>query len=86
MSTPGVALANPAQISASLKAHVAAVLAEVPPDKHTALVAVATDRGVNLALAVRRPIGPAEMEIAAWIGKSGWDQPLTGGVSLKAVW
>jgi hypothetical protein len=79
---PGVVVAPVGLISDALQLAVANVLATVPPDKRLAFVAVATERGVNLAVAYRA--GP-HMVVAAWLGKSGWDKPLGRGVALQAV-
>lgn len=78
----GVAVTPPALISGQLKAQVAALLADVPADKHGAIVGVATEAGVNLAFAYRVD---NRLQVAAWVGKSGWAAPVSGGVTLKAT-
>lgn len=85
-TTVGVAYAEPGIIDHAIKAQVAEALASVPDGKKSALVMVATNKGWNSAFAAR--IGGG-MQVVAWIGKSGWDQPFTGtskGVYLKGAW
>lgn len=85
-TTLGVAYAEPGVVSASIKAQVASALAEIPADKRSAIVAVATERGWNAAVAARLGGG---MQVVAWVGKSGWDKPLSGttkGVYVKGAW
>lgn len=82
----GVAYADPGVIDAAIQRQVAQALGSIPADKRSALVMVATEKGWNSAVAAR--IGGG-MEVVAWIGKSGWDRPLTGtsqGVYLKGAW
>lgn len=83
----GVAYADPGVIAGSIKAQVSAALAEIPPDKRAAIVAVATEKGWNAAVAAR--VGP-HMQVVAWMGKSGWDRPLLDGVAkgvyVKGAW
>lgn len=73
----------PGPIASMLKAQVHAALAEIPEGKQGALVAVATESGVNLVVAHR--VGE-KFRVAAWIGKSGWDKPINGGVEIRASW
>jgi hypothetical protein len=79
---PGVVLAPPELISDAIKMAVANVLAAIPSDKHAAIVGIATRSGVNLAVAYRLD---DRFEVAAWVGKAGWDHPLGAGVQLQAV-
>lgn len=78
-AAPGVvySLPPPAGISASLEAAVARAVAAIPPDRTGALIGVATQRGMNLVVAARDASG--DLRAQAWIGKSGWDTPLTQG-------
>lgn len=77
---PGVAVVPESLISDALKAQVALVLAEVPADKTGAIVGIKTARGGNLAFAYRIN---GVLQVAAWVGKSGWDQPIDRGVAVK---
>jgi hypothetical protein len=69
-------------ISASIERHVQRALAEVPAGKNGALVAVATEGGVNLAVAHR---AGDDWTVAAWIGKD-WRGPVEGGAYVKRTW
>ena len=80
--TPGVVIAPPHMISDSTKSAVATVLAAIPPDKRGAIIGIATGAGMNVAVAVK--VGD-HFQVEAWIGKSGWDQPLDRGVAVQAV-
>lgn len=78
-------------ISSQLKAQVDKVLAPLDEDRsvQTVILGIATEKGVNLAVASRVGDGPNPWEIGAWIGKSGWEQPLRegweGGVAIRKV-
>lgn len=79
----GVVVQPSYAISDSIKAQVARVLAEVPADKHAAIVTVATMSGVNVAFAYRVN---DTLQVAAWVGKSGWaGGPIDGGAVVKAT-
>lgn len=69
-------------ISASIRDAVARELGALPPDAKGAIVAVATTRGVNLAFAYKLDAG---WNVAAYVGKSGWDRPIEGGVVVQKV-
>jgi hypothetical protein len=73
----------PGPIASSIKSAVHDALRLIPPDKNGALVAVATENGVNLAVAHRS--GSGNFEVAAWIGKS-WGEALSGGAAIRASW
>ena len=70
-------------IASMLKQQVHAALAEIPEGKQGALVGIATEHGVNLAVAHRSKDG--RWVTAAWIGKD-WQGPIRGGVEVRAVW
>ena len=80
----GVIVTPGSDIRGAIRAEVAKVLAEIPPDKTGAIVAVATPRGVNLAVAAKTAQG---WEVAAWIGKSwGQGSAVDYGAQVKKTW
>ena len=79
---PGVVVTPATQIGDGIQLAVANVLAGLPPDAHGAIVGIATREGLNLAFAYRVGKG---FEVGAWVGKSGWTQPLGAGVTLRKV-
>ena len=72
----------PTTISASIRSSVAAVLGDLPKDAKGAIVGVATEKGMNLAVAYKLDSG---WSVGAWVGKSGWKQPVAGGVVVQKV-
>lgn len=80
----GVAVVTQPSISiaASIHSAVAKTLGELPPDAKGAIVAVATAKGVNLAVAWKLDKG---WDVAAYIGKSGWESPIEGGVVVQKI-
>lgn len=78
----GVVIAPARVISDSIKAAVDRTLGELPPGTHGAIVGIATDKGVNLAIAHRSDHG---WEVAAYIGKT-WTGPIEGGAFVKKTW
>lgn len=84
--TPGVVwtVPPPSGLSASISKAVAEAAAQIPPGMSGGLVAVATDKGVNLAVVQR--FGQ-HAEVTAWVGKSGWSSNgAEVGAQIKAVW
>ena len=79
----GVAVADPGVISASIQRQVAAALTAIPAGKRGALLAAVTERGVNLVVAHKVN---DNWHVAAWLGKSGWDRPIEGGVATQLTW
>ena len=79
----GVMVTPPEMISASIKRHVEQALAEIPPGKSGAMVAVATTDGVNLVFAHRTA---TDWEVAAWVGKQWRNKDLLAGVAVKKTW
>ena len=83
---PGVATVPtrdvPTTIAASIRSSVAAVLGDLPADARGAIVGVATEKGMNLAVAYKLDSG---WSVGAWVGKSGWKQPVAGGVVVQKV-
>lgn len=69
-------------ISASIREAVARELGALPDDAKGAIVGVATTKGMNLAVAYKLDSG---WNVGAFIGKSGWDQPIEGGVLVQRV-
>lgn len=81
-STTGVALnAPPVSILAQATKMVSEAVATIPPGSKGALVAIATEKGVNLALASK--VGD-HVEVTTWIGKS-WGAPIAGGAAVKVT-
>lgn len=83
---PGVvwSVQPPSGLSASIAKAVTDAAAQIPPGMSGGLVAVATEKGVNLAVVHR--FGQ-KVEVMGWIGKSGWSSKGTEiGAQVKAVW
>lgn len=80
----GVAVVHQPEVSIaqSIQTAVKKSLGELPPDAKGAIVGVATARGVNIAVAYKLDKG---WDVAAWVGKSGWDQPIEGGVVVQKI-
>ena len=70
------------QIADQIHRQVAAILGTLPEDARGAIVGVGTAKGVNLAIAYKLDSG---WRVGAYIGKSGWDQPIDGGVVVQKV-
>lgn len=85
-TTPGVlgVTAMPdSAIAASIKRQVAEATALIPEGHTVAMVGIATKRGMNLALVARKESERwGDVNVSAWIGKTGWDAPIDRGVSL----
>lgn len=83
---PGVVSLSPQQatgvISASIRASVAAALKDVPENAKGAVVAIATEKGVNLAIAYR---GERGLTVGAYVGKQ-WSRPIEGGIIVQQIW
>ena len=75
----------PSGLSASIDKAVREAVATLPKGAHGALIGVATERGANLVVAQR--LGD-HVQVAAWVGKSGWDSGpgFEVGTAIKAVW
>lgn len=83
---PGVvwSVQPPTGLSASIAKAVSDAAAQIPAGMSGGLVAVATDKGVNLAVVQR--FGH-KVEVMGWIGKSGWSSKgAEVGAQIKAVW
>lgn len=73
----------PGPIASMLKQQVHQALSEIPEGKQGALVAVATESGVNLVVAHRSRDG--RWTANAWIGKE-WTKPVSAGANVKLTW
>ena len=86
MSQPGVVALSaeqaPGIIAASIRASVAAALKDVPEGAKGALVGIATEKGVNVAFAMKYAHG---WRVETWIGKD-WHGPVKGGVVVQKIW
>lgn len=89
IALPGVATVFDVRntISADLERQVQLELDKLDAGQTTAALNVHTKRGVNIVIASR--IGE-RLTATMWVGKSGWDQPVTegweGNVSLRGSW
>jgi len=82
-ATNGVAtMVPPADLLPSITAAITKACTAIPPGRNAALVAVADQRGANVA-AVQRVND--HVTVVAWLGKS-WGKPLEGGASVMASW
>ena len=79
---PGAMVTPPDLIRASIKQAVDRALADIPPGRSGALVAVATLDGVNLAVAHKAD----DWEIVAWVGKSWQSDAFSAGAQVKKTW
>lgn len=84
---PGVVITPPAAVHIDVHDQVSKFLkTEVAPGKTVALVSLTTDRGLNFALAHKRTVTEGFLEgdwvVESWIGKSGFDKPLAGGIQV----
>ena len=74
--------APPPTILAAMLKQVDAQVAQLPPDADGALVAVATERGVNAAFVARMPHG---FEVVSWVGRTWGSQAIDAGAGVKKV-
>ncbi len=72
----------PAELITAVNGQISAALASLKPGSNGALVAIATQSGVNGAIVAKLPHG---WSTVAWLGKT-WSGPLEGGVAVKAEW
>lgn len=84
---PGVATVPVQDISSTLERLVQAELDRLDPGVTTAALNVHTKTGVNIIVASRIN---TKLTATLWIGKHGWDQPLTegwaGALSVRGTW
>lgn len=79
MTERGVAVVLTEAVHLDIQQEVATMLAGVAPGRTMAVFTIKTARGVNLAVAHK---WDHAWSTHLWIGKSGWDQPVAGGVAL----
>lgn len=74
----------PSGLSQSIARAVERVATTIPEGKSGGLVAIATERGANLAFVHR--LGEF-VQVTAWVGKSGWDSSgVEVGAEMLLVW
>lgn len=79
----GVVMAPPPPgLLASLDTQVKRLVADLPADKHGAVVTVVTTAGVNVAVMGRLN---HTWEVKGWIGKT-WGGPVEGAGEVTASW
>ena len=74
--------APPAPILGAMLRQIDAQIALLPADANGAVVAVATEAGINAAIVHR--VG-SRFQVAGFIGKR-WSTPVEGGASVKFSW
>jgi hypothetical protein len=57
----------------------------IPAGRNNALVWVATEKGVNMAIVSRHSTEKADFAIEGYIGKT-WSQPIAAGVVGSVAW
>lgn len=79
----GVAFNPPPDLHiGEILASVRQAVSQLPAEKKAALVTVATEKGVNAAIAVKLSHG---WVTTAWIGKS-WGAPVGAGATISKSW
>ena len=89
LQSPGVVTVAPAKIHLDIHDQVQKFLkTEIKDGQTVAMLQVQTDRGANLVIAHKEKVTDGFFEgdwvVESWIGKSGWDKPLEGGIQV--VW
>jgi hypothetical protein len=60
--------------------------AELTDGQTMAILSLKTDTGLNLAIAHKEKVADGFFEgdwiVEGWVGKSGWDKPLAGGIQV----
>ena len=84
IKAPGVVTVPQSAVALSIQQQAADFLRLLPPEKNGAVLNIETEKGFNLAVAHKSKGG--RWGVTTWIGKSGWDQPVSGGVSGQVVW
>lgn len=77
---PGVVTVPAKSIHIDIRREVAKVLEGVDPGETMAVLNVQTGRGINLALAHKFN---DEWQVDLYVGKSGWQSPVEGGVTVS---
>lgn len=75
----GVVTVAPQSVHQSIKAQVDNALQGVKEGKTMAILNVKTGSGLNLAVAHKLN---ENWEVISYVGKSGWQKPIDGGVSI----
>lgn len=75
----GVVTVPQASVHQSIREQVDQALRGVKAGKTMAILTVHTGSGANLAVAHKFN---DHFEVISWVGKSGWDKPVTGGVAI----
>ncbi|NBR87822.1 MAG: hypothetical protein EB141_12695 [Verrucomicrobia bacterium] len=75
----GVVTAAPQSVHLSIKEQVEAALQGVKEGRTMAILNVKTGSGLNLAVAHKFN---DQWEVITYVGKSGWQKPIEGGVSV----
>lgn len=75
----GVVTVAPQSVHQTIKAQVEDALRGVKEGKTMAVLNVKTGSGLNLAIAHKLN---DHFEVVTWVGKSGWQKPIDGGVSV----
>lgn len=81
---PGVVTVPTSVVAASIQAQALEYLRLLPPESNGAVLQIETGAGFNLAVAHKSKGG--RWGVTTWVGKSGWAQPVSGGVSAQIVW
>ena len=76
----GVVTVPPQSVHQTIKQQVDDALRGVKEGKTMAVLTVKTGAGANLAIAHKIN---DHFEVVSWIGKSGWQKPIEGGVSVS---
>ena len=76
----GVVTVPTTSVHLDIQEQVRKSLAGLPTGQTMAVLNVTTKSGVNLAVAHKFN---EHFEVVSWIGKSGWQKPVEGGVSVS---
>ena len=75
----GVVTVPTTSVHLDIQEQVRKSLAGLPEGRTMAVLNVTTQKGINLAIAHKLN---DHFEVVGYIGKSGWDQPVEGGVAV----
>lgn len=86
-SFAGVVTTAPTDVHQSIREQVSSTLQGVKEGRTMAILNIKTGSGVNLAVAHKHTVETGifkggEWEVLTYIGKSGWQKPIEGGVSV----
>lgn len=84
---PGVVVLPPPAVHLDIHTQVQKFLkAELKDGQTMAMLSLTTDQGLNLAIAHKEKVTEGFFEgdwiVESWIGKSGFDKPLAGGIQV----